>query len=633
MADVQHPGRPRVLLLTRNLPPLRGGMERLNLHMAHALAEWTDLTVIGPTGCGEFLPAPCKVIEIPVRPLSGFLLRSLWAAWLRAGRPVDIALAGSGLAVLGVKLAALRAGARSVAYVHGLDLLAPHPVYRAVWLPALRRLDRALANSANTADIGARAGVARGRITVVHPGVSLPDATHDPTHAFRRQQQLGERPVLLSVGRLTARKGLAPFIRHALPTIQKQHPDVVLVVIGDEAPDALAGAGAGGRAALQALAAELGLGDNLRLLGPCDDDTLTQAYFAADVHVFPVLDLPGDVEGFGMVAIEAAAHGLPTVAFAVGGVPDAVDPGGSGHLIQPGDYVGFAERVGQVLAAGRDAPMRTTAREFAAAFRWERFGERLRAALAKTVDPAAMEAGGPRRGHAVLDLVSRTPKARKIEALLDLPASGQPLRLLEVGTGSGGIAHYFGTHPRLRCEVDAVDVNDTRQIRDGYRFSLVHGVRLPFPDAHFDAVISNHVIEHVGDRAAQREHLTELRRVLKPDGAGYLAVPNRWQCVEPHYRLAFLSWLPERWRSPYLRWRRRGDEYDCRPLTVPALEALLAEAGFRFTQQHGRALRLTFELERPRALAYRVFLRHVPETVYARLRRVFPTLIYTITKG
>lgn len=378
VADAPHTPRPRVLLVTRNLPPLRGGMERLNLHMAQALPEWSDLTVIGPTGCGQFLPAQCEVIEVPVRPLSAFLLRSLWAAWRRSGRPMDIALAGSGLTAISVKLASWRAGARSVAYVHGLDLLVPHRLYRAVWLPYLRRLDQALANSAN---IAARCGVAGGRIRVIHPGVTLPAADDDPADAFRTQHQLGQRPLLLSVGRLTARKGLAQFIRHALPAIQKHYPDVVLVVIGDDAPDALTGAGTGGRAALQALVAELGLSANLRLLGPCDDETLTQAYFAADVHVFPVRDMPGDVEGFGMVAIEAAAHGLPTVAFAVGGVPDAVSPGRSGHLVQPGDYASFAQSTSQLLATSRDAPLRASAREFAATFTWDIFAKRLRESL------------------------------------------------------------------------------------------------------------------------------------------------------------------------------------------------------------------------------------------------------------
>lgn len=380
MTETAKSGR-KVLLITRNLPPLLGGMERLNLHLAKALSEWAELSVIGPTGCRKFLPTSVDVTEIEPRPLSFHLLRSLLAAWQQASKHYDIVFAGSGLAGLAVKLAAWRAGARPVVYVHGLDLLTRHPLYRAIWLPVLRRMDHAFANSAHTADIAARMGVARGQISVLHPGVAIPEPVTGLGEAFRRHHGLAQRPILLSVGRMTRRKGLAEFVCHALPIIHARYPDVAFVVIGDEAPDALTGASTGARAALEALAAELGVADNLLLLGPCDDDTLGQAYFAADVHVFPVREVPGDVEGFGMVAIEAAAHGLPTVAFAVGGVPDAVASGRSGHLVQPGDYASFAQYTYQLLAARRENPMRASARDFAAGFEWRHFGERLRDAL------------------------------------------------------------------------------------------------------------------------------------------------------------------------------------------------------------------------------------------------------------
>ncbi len=164
-----------------------------------------------------------------------------------------------------------------------------------------------------------------------------------------------------------------------------------------------------------------------------------------------------------------------------------------------------------------------------------------------------------RQPHAVLDLPSRRFKGLKIERLLDLANRPQPIRMLEVGTGSGGIAHYFGTHPQLHCEVDAVDVHDNRLVSEGYRYHQVQDTQLPFADESFDVVLTNHVIEHVGDEQAQRAHLAELRRVLRPDGVGYLAVPNRWMLVEPHYRLAFLSWLPHAWRTPYLRAMGKGE--------------------------------------------------------------------------
>lgn len=234
-----------------------------------------------------------------------------------------------------------------------------------------------------------------------------------------------------------------------------------------------------------------------------------------------------------------------------------------------------------------------------------------------------------RQPHAVLDLASRRSKGLKIERLLGLGQRRQPIRLLEVGAGSGGIAHYFGTHPQLQCDVDAVDVHDNRLVSDGYRFKLVQGTDLPYADAAFDVVLSNHVIEHVGDMRAQCAHLLELQRVLHPDGVGYLAVPNRWMLVEPHYKLAFLSWLPHAWRTPYLRVMRKGVFYDCEPLQMRQLERLLASAGFRYQNLCVEALHATFEIERPQAWSTQI-VRRIPDAVLSPLRRVIPTLIYRI---
>ena len=128
-----------------------------------------------------------------------------------------------------------------------------------------------------------------------------------------------------------------------------------------------------------------------------------------------------------------------------------------------------------------------------------------------------------RKPHISKDLHSRCFEGLKIERLLDLASRPQPLRMLEVGTGSGGIAHYFGTHQRLRCEVDAVDIHDNRLVTDGYRYQQVRDTQLPFADQSFDVVLTNHVIEHVGNVQAQRAHLAELHRVLRLGGVGYLA--------------------------------------------------------------------------------------------------------------
>ncbi|WP_287599413.1 class I SAM-dependent methyltransferase [Thermomonas sp.] len=237
-----------------------------------------------------------------------------------------------------------------------------------------------------------------------------------------------------------------------------------------------------------------------------------------------------------------------------------------------------------------------------------------------------------RLAHAVTDLASRQPKALKIERLLALTPQEQPLQVLEIGTGAGAIAHYFGTHPRLRCAVTAVDVHDNRRIHDGYTYVPVRGVALPFPDSRFDVVISNHVIEHVGAEDAQMEHLSEIRRVMKPGGKGYLAVPNRWMFTEPHYRLKFLSWWPRPLRTPYLRAMRKGERYDCEPLELWQLEGMLSAAGLDYRNLCVEALRETLEIERPGALVTR-FFRQVPDGALRPFRWLIPTLIYRVEKN
>lgn len=235
-----------------------------------------------------------------------------------------------------------------------------------------------------------------------------------------------------------------------------------------------------------------------------------------------------------------------------------------------------------------------------------------------------------RQAHADRDLAQRQLKARKIERLLDLENPATAMRLLEVGTGAGGIARYFATRPHGRFEVDAVDTIDNRQTSEGYRFQIVRDVHLPFADGSFDVVISNHVIEHVGDRNAQLMHLREIRRVLREGGVGYLAVPNRWQVTEPHYGVRFLSWLPRPMRSPYLRWRGKGTFYDCEPLTSWAAQRLITDSGFSCKSLTGAAIAVLLEVEHPERVRLRRWIDHIPRPVIALLNPFVPTLIYRL---
>jgi phosphatidylinositol alpha-1,6-mannosyltransferase len=409
--------RTRILLVTRNLPPLVGGMERLNWHMAEELAKVADVRAVGPEGSAALAPAGVDVREAPLKPLWKFLwqARSLARREAKTWRP-HIVLAGSGLTAPIARSAARLCGARTAVYVHGLDVAVRHPVYRAVWLPAIRNTDRVIANSRATAELCRDIGVDPSRIGIVHPGVDLPAAVEPLS---RRERGRGEgpaprdpfqgnasvsgqgdwarsaggmkvpeaRPLLLSVGRLSARKGLREFVTLALPRIVAAQPKTMLLIVGD-APNQALRAEAQTPQSIQVAADAAGVGEHLKFLGTITDYAkLGSIYRASDVHVFPVREIPGDPEGFGMVAVEAAAHGLPTVAFATGGIIDAVAEGESGHLVKSEDYDAFAESVLQAFAAHEG--MHSACVSFSQRFAWPVFGDKVAVQLRNLRSPAS----------------------------------------------------------------------------------------------------------------------------------------------------------------------------------------------------------------------------------------------------
>lgn len=353
-------------------------MERLLHHAYQELGREFELALVGPDGSEQFAGTAGEVQTCPLSPVPWFLWQCQWKSLRLARRfSPDLVLAGSGATAPASVFAARRVGAAVACYVHGLDLVVPSVVYRTAFLPAIRRCDRLIVNSRNTGTLAGRVGVPPERVRVLHPGVNLPEGEVGASSFHEFANVDPHRSILLFVGRLVPRKGLAEFVERILPRIVAARPDAVLVVIGAEPGHALRHR-EGERSRIEQAAAASGMTQHLRLLGAVDDARLSQAYAAARLLVFPLREVPGDVEGFGMVAVEAAAHGLPTAAFSLGGVPDAIRSGVSGYLVTPGDEPGFAQVVLAHLTNQDIASWRRQCREFAAEFAWGRFGERLR---------------------------------------------------------------------------------------------------------------------------------------------------------------------------------------------------------------------------------------------------------------
>lgn len=225
--------------------------------------------------------------------------------------------------------------------------------------------------------------------------------------------------------------------------------------------------------------------------------------------------------------------------------------------------------------------------------------------------------------HAVLDEKSRRRKARKIAAMLEGHADLKQSDLLDLGTGSGHIANEFAQQAK---RVVSVDITDERQVSDGYEFVLVSDTKLPFPDASFDIVVSNHVVEHIPDQSG---HLSELMRVLRPGGVAYLATPNKLWLRDPHYRLPFISWLPRQASARYLKLFKPDKVWDIYPLSHFGVRRHLAghdvnNALPELAKKHAS----TTDVWKGAASA----LRYAPAPLLAPTKYVSPTLIYLVKK-
>lgn len=179
----------------------------------------------------------------------------------------------------------------------------------------------------------------------------------------------------------------------------------------------------------------------------------------------------------------------------------------------------------------------------------------------------------------MLDEGARRKKAAKLIAVVRHGLgvdSLDGLRALDVGCSAGFIADSLAAAGATTSGVDIDEPGLARaRERFGERvdFRLARGEALPFPDASMDVVVLNHIYEHVVDPAAV---LADIHRVLAPSGVLYAGLGHRWQVIEPHHRLPFLSWLPQRAADRYLRLAGKGEHYYERYATPTGLRHLFA---------------------------------------------------------
>ncbi len=231
-----------------------------------------------------------------------------------------------------------------VIYAHGNEVL---DAMQGSWnghRQAVRAADCVLANSRFTVELLKQAGVSSARIELVHPGCDIERFHAAPVLTDTRRSILGShasKQVILTVGRLVPRKGHDLMIR-ALPLVLKRHPDTVYLIVGSGPAKPM----------LEQLADEMGVRDSVLIRENVADADLPTVYNLCDVFVMPSREVLGscDVEGFGIVFLEANACGKPVVAGRSGGIADAVVDGETGLLVPPDSPEVLAESIARILS-------------------------------------------------------------------------------------------------------------------------------------------------------------------------------------------------------------------------------------------------------------------------------------------
>lgn len=326
-----------------------GGMQRVALKLHEALATRSE-----SNSAFDYESILLRSSWRWVHLKTPFFLARAAASLVRAARrdDVDVVLFSSMVtATLAVPMQGLlhRHGVRTAAIVHGLDVTTPFPLYQWFVPKVFDALDAVFPVSRATGRACRERGATLDQLHVIPNGIDADRFERPPDRSTARTQLengLGHAApppppdalLLCSVGRQVKRKGTAWFVDEVMPTLPS---DVHYWIAGDGPQDE----------AIQAAIDRHDLAPRVRRLGRISDDNLARLYRGADLFVMPNIPIEDDMEGFGIVLLEAGQCGTPAVAARLEGIQDVITEGENGHLVEPQAPEAFANAILQYRQA------------------------------------------------------------------------------------------------------------------------------------------------------------------------------------------------------------------------------------------------------------------------------------------
>ena len=318
--------RPEILFITRNYPPQIGGLETYSYQLIKHFEEHHSVSKI--------------ILGKPKNHLLWFLPYALLDAVriIIQGKVRRVHLCDGFLSMVGVVLKSLLSVNVSVT-IHGLDITYRNVFYQGVIPQCAAWLDRIICVSRYTQTECVRRGIPNTKCVVIPNGVNSAEfeiaASRDDCRRYFEKQvgaSLQGKTILLTIGRLMPRKGVAWFVKEVMPRLDGSY---LYLVVGDGPEFKL----------ISSVVRQFRLENRVFLMGRVSGDTRNMLLYASDVFIMPNVQIEGDIEGFGIAALEAGCCGLPVIASNVQGLRDAVIDKRTGFLIEPGDVNGFVQKI------------------------------------------------------------------------------------------------------------------------------------------------------------------------------------------------------------------------------------------------------------------------------------------------
>lgn len=343
-----------VLFVTHKYPPVIGGMEKQSFELINGMKKLVNVHTIVYEGKGSRIKF--------------FLSLNRRITSLCAENPgIKIIHYNDGLIAAFSLLFKQRRHIKQVVTLHGLDVVYPHSIYQQLILKKFNRFDLIIAVSRATANACVVRGIPAEKIVVINNGVDTqarPQAKRADTDLLLQEKyniDSGARRLLVAIGRPVKRKGFSWFIKKVSPLLKD---DFLLLLIGpvrnkkdrwlmDLLPAAIGKpiellfGMPGDEQHIEELLQDPLIRNRVVRLGKLPYEDMNTLLSVADAFIMPNIEVSGDMEGFGLVCLEAAMFGTIVIAAASGGITDAIYPDQNGILVTPGDHTAWAKTINE----------------------------------------------------------------------------------------------------------------------------------------------------------------------------------------------------------------------------------------------------------------------------------------------